>query len=101
MISILDMTTFKTMKKVMPPPPAATCLAFHFPEGDSIVAIDMNNSTIVIYNLHSDEVVTRKLEGHSKRVTSHAFSNTLNVLVSSGADAYWKLQYYFQTWLLL
>ena len=44
--------------------------------------------------------VTRKLEGHTKRVTL-AFSNTLNVLVYSGADAYWKLQYYFQTRRLL
>ncbi|CAL2234943.1 unnamed protein product [Prunus armeniaca] len=59
------------MKKVMPPPPVATCLAF-YPQDDSIV--------------------TRKLEGHAKIVTSLAFSNTLNVLVSSGADAYWKLQ---------
>ncbi|CAL8108276.1 unnamed protein product [Prunus armeniaca] len=74
------------MRKVRPPPPAATCLAFHSRD-DGIVAIGMDNSTIV----------TRKLEGHSKRVTSLAFSNTLNVLVSSGADAYWKLQYYFQT----
>ncbi|CAL2225939.1 unnamed protein product [Prunus armeniaca] len=36
--------------------------------------------------------VTRKLEGHAKRVTSLSFLNTLNVLVSTGADAYWKLQ---------
>ncbi|CAL8165630.1 unnamed protein product [Prunus armeniaca] len=55
------------MKKVRPPPPAATCLAFHSRDG-GIVAIGMDNSTIV----------TRKLEGHSKRVTSLAFSNTLN-----------------------
>ncbi|CAL2225909.1 unnamed protein product [Prunus armeniaca] len=74
----------------MPPPPAATCLAFH-PRDDSIVAIGKDNSTIVIYNLHSDEV-TRKPEGHAKRVTSLSFSNTLNVLVSTGADAYGKLQ---------
>ncbi|CAL8107209.1 unnamed protein product [Prunus armeniaca] len=66
MISIFDMTTFKTMKKVMPPPPAATCLTFH-PQDDNRVAIGMDNSTIVIYNLHSDEVA-RKLEGHAKRV---------------------------------
>ncbi|CAL8077515.1 unnamed protein product [Prunus armeniaca] len=52
----------------MPPPPVATCLAFH-PRDDSIVGIGMDNSTIVIYNLHSDEV-TRNLEGHAKRVTS-------------------------------
>ncbi|CAL2225906.1 unnamed protein product [Prunus armeniaca] len=42
MISTFDMTTFKTMKKVMPPPPVATCLAFH-PRDDSIVAIGMEN----------------------------------------------------------
>ncbi|PQM35060.1 hypothetical protein Pyn_07433 [Prunus yedoensis var. nudiflora] len=62
------------MKKVMPPPPplAATCLAFHSRD-DGIVAIGMDNSTIVIYNLHSDEF-PRKLEGHSKRVTSVAYS---------------------------
>lgn len=28
-----------------------------------------------------------KLKGHSKRITGLAFSNVLNVLVSSGADA--------------
>ncbi|CAL2268454.1 unnamed protein product [Prunus armeniaca] len=60
------------MKKVRPPPPAATCLAIHSRD-DGIVAIGMDNSTIV----------TRKLEGHSKRVTSLPFSNTLNVQVSS------------------
>ncbi|KAL6275886.1 hypothetical protein ACE6H2_019487 [Prunus campanulata] len=45
------------MKKVMPPPPplATTCLAFHSRD-DGIVAIGMDNSTIVIYNLHSDEI---------------------------------------------
>ncbi|CAL8151190.1 unnamed protein product [Prunus armeniaca] len=46
MISIFDMTTFKTMKKVMPLPPAATCLAFHSRD-DGIVAIGMDNSTII------------------------------------------------------
>ncbi|KAI5356040.1 hypothetical protein L3X38_008935 [Prunus dulcis] len=117
MISIFDMTTFK---KVMPSPPAATCLAFH-PLDDSIVAICMDNSTIVIYNLHSDKVVfcscrkkqimldvvmkqtqkvfhcldlyilqvTRKLEGHAKKVTSLAFSNTLNIFVWGAAGMSW------------
>jgi hypothetical protein len=31
--------------------------------------------------------VKTKLKGHQKRITGLAFSNTLNVLVSSGADA--------------
>ncbi|KAL6282031.1 hypothetical protein ACE6H2_012960 [Prunus campanulata] len=69
---------FEYLQRFMPPPPAATYLAFH-PQDDSIVAIGMDNSTIVIYNLHSYEV-TRKLEGHAKRVTSLAFLNALNVL---------------------
>ncbi|KAL6297514.1 hypothetical protein ACE6H2_005656 [Prunus campanulata] len=88
MVSIFDMTTFKTMKKVMPLPPAATCLSFH-PQDDSIVSIGMDNSTIVIYNLRSDEV-TWKLEGHAKRITSLAFSNTLNIFVWGAAG--WEKQ---------
>ena len=31
--------------------------------------------------------VKSKLKGHQKRISGLAFSNTLNVLVSSGADA--------------
>lgn len=31
--------------------------------------------------------VKNRLEGHSERVTGLAFSNALNVLISSGADA--------------
>lgn len=31
--------------------------------------------------------VKSKLKGHQKRITGLAFSNSLNVLVSSGADA--------------
>jgi len=39
--------------------------------------------------------VKSKLRGHSKRITGLAFSNVLNVLVSSGADAqviYWTVK---------
>lgn len=43
------MTTF------MPPPPAATFLAFH-PQDNNIVAIGMEDSTIQIYNVRVDEV---------------------------------------------
>jgi WD40 repeat protein len=114
------MTTF------MPPPPAATFLAFH-PQDNNIIAIGMEDSTIQIYNVRVDEVcyhvmtamwsirvvyiivsvslfssldcglrmflirdslqVKSKLKGHQKRITGLAFSNSLNVLVSSGADA--------------
>lgn len=73
------------MATFMPPPPAATFLAFH-PQDNNIIAIGMDDSTIQIYNVRVDEVKS-KLKGHSKRITGLAFSNVLNVLVSSGADA--------------
>ncbi|XP_059643467.1 topless-related protein 4-like isoform X2 [Cornus florida] len=84
-ISLFNMMTFKTMTTFMPPPPAATFLAFH-PQDNNIIAIGMEDSSIQIYNVRVDEVKS-KLKGHQKRVTGLAFSNVLNVLVSSGADA--------------
>ncbi|KAK2974417.1 hypothetical protein RJ640_021273 [Escallonia rubra] len=84
-ISLFNMMTFKTMTTFMPPPPAATYLAFH-PQDNNIIAIGMDDSSIQIYNVRVDEVKS-KLKGHQKRVTGLAFSNVLNVLVSSGADA--------------
>ena len=39
----------------MPPPPAATFLAFH-PQDNNIIAIGMDDSTIQIYNVRVDEV---------------------------------------------
>ncbi|XAR67781.1 hypothetical protein NMG60_11002680 [Bertholletia excelsa] len=83
-ISLFNMMTFKTMTTFMPPPPAATFLAFH-PKDNNIIAIGMDDSSIQIYNVRVDEVKS-KLKGHQKRVTGLAFSNVLNVLVSSGAD---------------
>jgi WD40 repeat protein len=73
------MTTF------MAPPPAATFLAFH-PQDNNIIAIGMEDSTIQIYNVRVDEVKS-KLKGHQKKITGLAFSQSMNVLVSSGADA--------------
>ncbi|KAC9488809.1 hypothetical protein E3N88_45745 [Mikania micrantha] len=84
-ISLFNMMTFKTMTTFMPPPPAATFLAFH-PQDNNIIAIGMEDSSIQIYNVRIDEVKT-KLKGHNKRITGLAFSNVLNVLVSSGADS--------------
>ena len=43
------MTTF------MPPPPAATYLAFH-PQDNNIITIGMEDSSIQIYNVRVDEV---------------------------------------------
>ncbi|XVE53578.1 hypothetical protein DITRI_Ditri03aG0014000 [Diplodiscus trichospermus] len=84
-ISLFNMLTFKTMTSIMPPPPAATSLAFH-PQDNNIVAIGMDDSTIVIYNVRLAKVIS-KLKGHSGIVTGLAFSTAMNVLVSSGADA--------------
>ncbi|KAL5547795.1 hypothetical protein UlMin_003026, partial [Ulmus minor] len=84
-ISLFNMMTFKTMTTFMPPPPAATFLAFH-PQDNNIIAIGMEDSTIQIYNVRVDEVKA-KLKGHQKRITGLAFSHALNVLVSSGADS--------------
>lgn len=50
------MTTF------MPPPPAATFLAFH-PQDNNVIAIGMDDSSIQIYNVRVDEV------GHLKEST--------------------------------
>ncbi|XP_028753925.1 topless-related protein 4 isoform X1 [Neltuma alba] len=84
-ISLFNMMTFRTMTTFMPPPPAATFLAFH-PQDNNIIAIGMEDSSIQIYNVRVDEVKT-KLKGHQKRITGLAFSHVLNVLVSSGADS--------------
>ncbi|ONK67561.1 uncharacterized protein A4U43_C05F1320 [Asparagus officinalis] len=84
-VSLFNMMTFKVMTTFMPPPPASTFLAFH-PQDNNIIAIGMEDSTIHIYNVRVDEVKT-KLNGHQKRISGLAFSNNLNILVSSGADA--------------
>ncbi|XP_011622359.1 protein TPR1 [Amborella trichopoda] len=84
-VSLFNMMTFKVMTTFMAPPPASTFLAFH-PQDNNIIAIGMEDSTIHIYNVRTDEVKT-KLKGHQKRITGLAFSHSLNILVSSGADA--------------
>ncbi|PSS03049.1 Topless-related protein [Actinidia chinensis var. chinensis] len=84
-VSLFNMMTFKVMTTFMPPPPASTFLAFH-PQDNNIIAIGMEDSTIHIYNVRVDEVKS-KLKGHQKRISGLAFSTSLNILVSSGADA--------------
>lgn len=46
----------QTMTTFMPPPPAATFLAFH-PQDNNIIAIGMDDSSIQIYNVRVDEVL--------------------------------------------
>ncbi|XP_050232016.1 protein TOPLESS-RELATED PROTEIN 2-like [Mercurialis annua] len=83
-VSLFNMMTFKVMTTFMSPPPAATFLAFH-PQDNNIIAIGMEDSSVQIYNVRVDEVKT-KLKGHQNRITGLAFSQSLNVLVSCGAD---------------
>lgn len=85
-VSLFNMMTFKVMTTFMPPPPASTFLAFH-PQDNNVIAIGMEDSTIHIYNVRVDEVKS-KLRGHQKRITGLAFSTSLNILVSSAADAH-------------
>ncbi|XP_011081521.1 protein TPR3-like isoform X3 [Sesamum indicum] len=84
MVSLYNMLIFKKLRNVMPAPPAATCIVF-YPPDNNIIAIGMDDSTILIYNIRVDEVIS-KLQGHSKRISGLAFSTTLNVLVSCGVD---------------
>ncbi|XP_061376425.1 topless-related protein 1-like [Gastrolobium bilobum] len=85
MISLFNINTFKTIETIMPPPPMVTCLAL-YPQDNNVLAVGMDNSSILIYHVVNHEVQI-KLEGHSKRVTALAFSNTLNVLVSGDVNS--------------
>ncbi|XP_059635899.1 protein TOPLESS-like [Cornus florida] len=84
-VSLYPLMTFETITTFMPPPPAATFLAF-YPQDNDIIAVGMEDSSIQIYYYLFDKV-NWKLEGHRERITGLAFSNVLNVLVSSGADS--------------
>ncbi|XP_027941837.1 topless-related protein 1-like [Vigna unguiculata] len=85
MISLFNMVSYKTLRTIMSPPPMVTCLAF-YPEDNNIFGIGFDDSTLSIYNVRDDQVL-QKLEGHSKRVTTLAFSSTSNILVSADANA--------------
>ncbi|XP_055820274.1 protein TPR3-like isoform X2 [Solanum dulcamara] len=92
-VSIFNILVFKRMKSIMPPTPAATCIACH-PSDNNVIVVGMDDSTIIVYNVRLEEIffililqVISRLKGHSKRITGLAFSNILNVLVSSGADS--------------
>ncbi|XP_029126737.1 topless-related protein 1 [Cajanus cajan] len=84
-ISLFNMVTFKTVTTIMPPPPMVTCLSF-YPHDNNILAVGMDDSSIIIYYVRTNKIKS-KLEGHSKRVTSLAFSNSFNLLVSGDTNA--------------
>ncbi|CAJ1972066.1 unnamed protein product [Sphenostylis stenocarpa] len=85
MISLFNMVSYKTLRTIMSPPPMVTCLAF-YPEDNNIFGIGFDDSSLIIYNVRDDQVL-HKLEGHSKRVTALAFSNTSNFLISGDANS--------------
>lgn len=66
------MTTF------MPPPPAATFLAFH-PQDNNIIAIGMDDSTIQIYNVRVDEVFRKYLLGFPYEELSLLFRSRIRL----------------------
>ncbi|XP_031122501.1 uncharacterized protein LOC116025419 [Ipomoea triloba] len=85
-VSFLDIMTFEVLTTYSPPD-TPTFLVF-CPCDNNIVAIGMENGTIIIYNVRVDEVEAELLEGHHEDVTGLAFSTTdPNMLVSSSADA--------------
>ncbi|CAA3006574.1 topless-related 4-like [Olea europaea subsp. europaea] len=84
-ISYFNTLTFQTKKSFKFPSSAVTFLAFH-PQNNNIIAIGLDDSSIQIYDVEANEVKT-ELKAHQKRITGLAFSNILNVLVSSGADS--------------
>ncbi|KAG8382080.1 hypothetical protein BUALT_Bualt05G0039300 [Buddleja alternifolia] len=65
-VSLFNMMTFKVMTTFMPPPPAATYLAFH-PQDNNIIAIGMEDSTIQIYNVRVDELCIWSIDGWEKK----------------------------------
>ncbi|CAD6334581.1 unnamed protein product [Miscanthus lutarioriparius] len=84
-VSLFNMMTFKVLSTFMAPPPAATFLAV-YPLNNNIIAIGREDCSIQIYNVRIDKVKI-VLTGHHKKITGLAFSQSMEVLVSSGADA--------------
>ncbi|XP_054793941.1 protein TOPLESS-like isoform X1 [Prosopis cineraria] len=84
-ISLFNMLSFKTMTTFMSPPPMATSISF-CPRDNNVLAVGFDDSSIFIYNVRTSKII-RKLKGHTTRVTSLAFSNTLNVLVSAEVNS--------------
>lgn len=84
-ISLFNLLSKKRMTHFTPSTSVVTCLALH-PQDNNIIAIGMEDSSIMMFNIRSDEILSVQ-KGHSKRITGLAFSDVLNVLVSSGSDA--------------
>ncbi|KAL3650682.1 hypothetical protein CASFOL_007085 [Castilleja foliolosa] len=84
MINLYNTLTFKNLRSVMPAPSAATCIMF-YPPDNNVIAIGLDDSTILIFNIREDNLLST-LQGHSSRISGLVFSTTLNVLVSCAVD---------------
>ncbi|KAK0571743.1 hypothetical protein LWI29_020851 [Acer saccharum] len=82
-ISIFSLETFETLATFANPPPTATYFIF-LPQ--DLFAIGFDDCSIIIHCPYTKKT-RAKLKGHQNRITRLAFSHSLNVLVSSGADA--------------
>ncbi|KAF8081695.1 hypothetical protein N665_0870s0017 [Sinapis alba] len=65
-ISVFNTATFKCMAMCMPPPPAATFLAF-LPSDSNIIGIGLEDSSIHIYNVITDKLCVWSMAGWEKR----------------------------------
>ncbi|QCE16270.1 periodic tryptophan protein 2 [Vigna unguiculata] len=83
-ISLFHMFSLETLTTIMPPSSITTCLAL-YPRDNNILAIGMDDLSIIIYNTSTNKIIS-KLEGHTKRVSDLAFSNSFDLLVSIGVN---------------
>nr|GMC86864.1 topless-related protein 3-like isoform X2 [Ipomoea batatas] len=85
-VSLFNSMTFKVLTTFRAPS-TPTFLVF-YPGDNDIIAIGMEDATIIIYNVRLDKIKTKLIKGHHKHITGLAFSTTgPNILVSSSADA--------------
>lgn len=84
-VSLFNLLTFKIMAAFMPPPPAASCMAFHL-EDNNIIAIGRDDGSLLIYNVRLDDVKVQVKE-HDSMITGLAYSTRHKCLVSVSSDA--------------
>ncbi|XP_028118989.1 topless-related protein 1-like [Camellia sinensis] len=81
-VSLFNIETFETMATFMHPPSMPMYVSI-YPYNNNIIAIGMDDSTVLIYDARANEVKSKQ-ENHSKLITDLAFSSLRNLLVSAG-----------------
>nr|GME10216.1 topless-related protein 3-like isoform X2 [Ipomoea batatas] len=100
-VSLFNIMTFKVMatfRQASTP----TFLVF-YPRDNNIIAIGMEDGTIIIYNVTVDKVKAELFRGHHKHITGLTFSTPVTaddkyILVSSSADAKLCVWIIFREW---